>query len=416
MRRVVLALLAAAGASAVVMAQIEGGDRGVAAVDSSRDFEVAGIRVDTNGPNADAARLAGWREAQRRAFQQLSAGDALAFALLCGRYEALGVSAIVVEDEEIGPNRYIARLGVLFDRDRTSSLLGVSAYVNRSPPMVVIPVVWSTGVGTAFEQRTAWQEAWARYRTGQSEVDYIRPAGNGPDPLLLNVGQTERPARGWWRAVLDQYGGLDVLMPTARLYRQWPGGPVIGVFQARHGPDNQLLGSFTLRVGSAAGLAQLLDTGVTRMDALFQQALRGGALGLDPTLSPPPEPEAAIDPDAATDDDASGETLAEIVGDTGSASAGIPVTVQFDTPGASAVANTEALVRGIPGVRSASTTSLALGGVSLMRVTYDGDPDALRAALEVRGLQVTGSGQTLRIRRAPQLLPPNLPTDDRPAG
>ncbi|MGJ3626481.1 hypothetical protein AB5I41_05525 [Sphingomonas sp. MMS24-JH45] len=90
------------------------------------------------------------------------------------------VSAIVVEDEEIGPNRYIARLGVLFDRDRASSILGVSAAIDRSPPMVVIPIVWSTGVGTGFEQRTAWQEAWARYRTGQSEVDDIRPAGTVP--------------------------------------------------------------------------------------------------------------------------------------------------------------------------------------------------------------------------------------------
>ena len=57
-------------------------------------------------------------------------------------------------------------------------------------------------------------------------------------------------------------------------------------------------------------------------------------------------------------------------------------------------------MRGIAGVRAAATTSLALGGLSLMRVTYDGDPDALRAALEVRGYQVSGSGQTLRIRRA----------------
>ena len=161
------------------------------------------------------------------------------------------------------------------------------------------------------------------------------------------------------------------------------------------------------------GAAQLLDAGVTRMDGLFQQALRSGALGLDPTLSPPPEPEPVVDP---TTEDTGGETLAEIVGDTAPASAGIAITLQFDTPSASAVANTEGLVRGIPGVRSASTTSLALGGVSLMRVTYDGDPDALRAALEVRGLQVTGSGQTLRIRRAPQLLPPNLPADTNPAG
>ena len=66
------AVLVAALGTAAVIAQIEGGDRGVAAVDSSNDFEVAGISVDTIGANADAARLAGWREAQRKAFVQLS--------------------------------------------------------------------------------------------------------------------------------------------------------------------------------------------------------------------------------------------------------------------------------------------------------------------------------------------------------
>ena len=406
-----VALLLGAGA----YAQIEGG-RGVAPVDSSGDFEVSGVTVDVAAKTADAARLGGWRLAQRKAWVQLSRRLGGGGGLVSdGTLDQL-VSGIVVENEQIGPTRYIAKLGVLFDRGRAASVLGISAYSDRSRPMLLVPLQVSGGVETVFEQRNDWQEAWARFRTGNSTIDYIRPSGTGADSLLLNAGQIARPGRGWWRTIIDQYGASDILIPVVRLYRSYPGGPIIGVFQARHGPDNQLLGSFTLRVGSAAGLAQLLDTGVTRMDALFQQALRGGALGLDPTLSPPPEPEAAIDPDAATDDDASGETLAEIVGDTGSASAGIPVTVQFDTPGASAVANTEALVRGIPGVRSASTTSLALGGVSLMRVTYDGDPDALRAALEVRGLQVTGSGQTLRIRRAPQLLPPNLPTDDRPAG
>ena len=119
---------------------------------------------------------------------------------------------------------------------------------------------------------------------------------------------------------------------------------------------------------------------------------------------------------APEDTEASGETLAEIVGDTASASAGIPIVVQADTPSASSVANIEGLLRGIAGVRAATTTSLALGGVSLVRVTYDGDPAALRAALEVRGYQVTGSGQTLRIRRAPQLQLPNLPPDTQPAG
>jgi hypothetical protein len=91
--------------------------------------------------------------------------------------------------------------------------------------------------------------------------------------------------------------------------------------------------------------------------------------------------------------------LDRIVADLGPvATAGSAVTVQFDTPGSSSVANTEALIRGIPGVRSANTTSLALGGVSLMRVVVE-DPALFAASLQSRGYQVVGSGTTLRIRR-----------------
>ncbi|AXJ97137.1 MULTISPECIES: heavy metal-associated domain-containing protein [unclassified Sphingomonas] len=402
------ALLAGAGA----FAQIEGG-RGVAPIDSAGNYEVSGVSVDVAAKTADAARLGGWRLAQRKAWVQLSQRLGAGGGLVSdGTLDQL-VSGIVIENEQIGPTRYIAKLGVLFNRARAASLLGVSAYADRSRPMLVVPLMVSGGVETVFEQPSAWQAAWARFRTGNSAIDYVRPSGSGADSLLLNAGQISRPGRGWWRTILDQYGASDVLIPVVRLYRSYPGGPIIGVFQARHGPDNDLIGSFTLRVGSAAGLPQLLDTGVARMDGVYQQALRSGALHPDSSLSPPPAPEPVVAPG---DDSASGETLAEIVGDTAPASAGIPIVVQADTPGASSVANIEGLLRGIPGVRAATTTSLALGGVSLLRVTYDGDPATLRAALEVRGYQVSGTGQTLRIRRAPQLQLPNLPPDTQPAG
>lgn len=401
-------LLLGAGGS---VAQIEGGTRGVAPVDSGGAYEVGGVSVDVAGKTADAARYGGWRIAQRKAWVQLSNRLGGGGALVSdGTLDSI-VSGIVVENEQIGPQRYIAKLGVLFDRARAGSILGISAYADRSPPMLVIPVQWSGGVGQAFEQRTEWQAAWARYRTGNSNIDYVRPSGTGPDALLLNVGQTQRPGRGWWRTVLDQYGANDILIPVVRLYRQWPGGPVIGVFEARHGPDNAVIGRFTLRVGTPDGLPQLLDTGVKRMDDLYQQALRSGELRPDSSLSPPPPPEAAITDDAADD------SLAEIVGEaTAGTGAGIPVTVQFDTPSAALVATTESALRGIPGVRSATTTSLALGGVSLMRVTYDGDPALLKTALESRGYQVFGSGQTIRIRRVAQLLPPDLPPDNGTTG
>ncbi len=393
-----------------VVAQIEGGGGGAAAVDSGGAYEVSGVTVDVAGKTAEAARLGGWRLAQRKAWVQLSKRLGGGGGLVSdGTLDSI-VSGIVVENEQIGPDRYIAKLGVLFDRGRAGSILGISAYADRSPPMLVIPVEWSGGVGRVFEQPTAWQQAWARYRTGNSTIDYVRPAGSGPDALLMNVGQTQRPGRGWWRTIIDQYGAHDVLIPVVKLYRQWPGGPVIGVFEARHGPDNDLIGSFTLRVGNSDGLPQLLDTGVKRMDDLYQKALRSGYLSVDSSLSPPPPPEPEIGDELPED------AIVEDDGTLAASAAGIPIIVQFDTPQAAVVSATESALRGIPGVRSAATTSLALGGVSLMRVTYDGDPEALKSALESRGYQVFGSGQTLRIRRVSQLLPPDLPADNATTG
>jgi hypothetical protein len=399
-----VALVLGAGVS---LAQIEGSGRGVAAVDSSSDYEVSGVRVDVVAKDADGARLGGWKVAQRKAWVQLSQRLGAGKGLVPDSTLDSIVTGIVVENEQIGPKRYVARLGVLFDRNRAGAILGISNYVMRSPPMVVIPVVWSGGVATGFEQRTLWQEAWARYRTGGSAIDYIRPTGSGPDPLLLNFGQTQRPGRGWWRAVLDQYGGSDVLIPTVKLFRQWPGGPVVGVFQARQGPDNRVLSQFTLRVGNVSGVPALLDAGVKRLDETYQSALRSGYLRSDPGLSYVPPSEIPVE----NDDDA-GEALvtdAPVLPT-------VSISIQFDTPGVAAVNATESAMRGVPGVSSATTSSLALGGVSVMTVGYAGPADALKAALEARGWQVFGSGTTIRIRRAPRLLPPDIVPDNATAG
>ena len=405
--RHLLAFVATTVFAAAGVAQLESGDRGFAAVAGTGTYEVSGIAVDVSAKTADDARYGGWRLAQRKAWAQLAkrlggsgggVGD--------GTLDQL-VSGIVVENEQIGPNRYIARLGVLFNRARASSLLGVVDYAAQSAPMLVMPIEMAGGVARAFEGRTDWQAAWARFRPGESPIDYVRPGGTGPDSLLLNYGQAARRGRGQWRAILDQYGASDVLIPTVRLFRQWPGGPVIGVFQARHGPDNDLIGGFTLRVSSADGVPQLMDAGVKRIDALYARALSNGALNRDPGLIPPPKPAAA-----ATDE--VGDLIEDVDPTTAASTPGTTFTLQYDSPTASAVANTESLVRGLSGVRSAGTTSLALGGVSLMRVVFDGDIPALKAALTARGYQVTGEGPTLRIRRS--LLPPDLPPDGPTAG
>ncbi len=391
--------LVLAGVGAGVIAQIEGGDRGVAPIDSSSDFEVSGIRVDVAAKNANAARYGGWREAQRQGWRLLwnNVHGGGAPGLSDSALDSI-VAGIVVENEQAGPNRYIATLGVLFDRVRAGQILGVSGSSIRSAPLLVIPVQWSGGTPQSFETRTEWQKAWARFRTGGSSIDYVRPSGTGADPLLLNYGQTGRPGRRWWRMLLDQYGAADVLVPQVRLERMWPGGPVIGHFSARFGPDNRPLSNFVLRVGSSAGIPRMMDEGVRRMDQMFSQALADGRLRPDSSLviEQPVDVEALPTEEAPVEETADGTQAPDAAATT----AGVATfSVQYDTPDVASVSSTEAAVRGIAGVRAASTGSLALGGVSVMRVTFTGDLAALKAALSARGFRVQEGGGVLRISR-----------------
>jgi hypothetical protein len=403
---ILLALLVAALAGGAVYAQLEGADRGVPPIDSASTFEVTGVAVDTGGKTAAEAREAGWRQAQLKGWKALWAktnnrpiGEApdLPESTLNGM-----VAGIIVENEQIGPTRYIATLGILFDRARTGQLLGVSGPVQRSAPMLVIPVMLTGSSFQTFESRNEWQKAWARFRTVNSPIDYVRTTGSGIDPLLLNVTQTKRPGRGWWRMLLDQYGAADVVVPEVHLRRTYPGGPATATFTARHGPDNRILGRVTLRASNSALLPRLMDEGVRRLDAIYAQALAAGALAPDPSLIvPEPPPIEEFEEEVPERPTAPGVPVPSGPLPPGEVPTGAvqSVTIQVPTPDASAVAQAEIAVSRVRGVTSAITTSQSLGGTSTMRVTFTGDPAALAAALEAQGWNVAGSGTSLRISR-----------------
>lgn len=384
-------------AAAGLLAQMEG-ERGVPPIASGGDFEVNGIRVDVLAKDADSAREAGWRIAQRKAWRMLWArthgGSQGAPGLSDSQLQAM-VSGVEIEYEQVGPTRYVATLGILFDRARTGGLLGVSGHVMRSPPLLVIPVLWDGGSAVSYERTNEWQKAWARYRTGESAIDYVRVAGSIADPILLNAGQTGRRGRLWWRVLLDQYGAADVVMPIARIERQWPGGPVLGSFTARYGPDNMLIGSFRLRAGGESAIPTMMDEALKRIDALYVAALNDGRLRPDPSLII----EEPVDPDALAIENAS-DLPVETIETPGAATTGATsYTLQYDTPDVGSVGQAESIVRSIPGIRSASTSSLALGGTSVMQVSFEGNVDLLRTGLQARGYAVVVSGNTLRIIR-----------------
>ncbi len=400
-------VLAVAGIARLV-AQIEG-DRGINPVATSHDIEISGIEVNVSGKTAEEARQAGWEEARRKAWEK-AGGPKISDEQI----ESF-VASIVVEREQIGPRRYIATLGVIFDRARAGQFLsaadGVAA--RHSAPMLTIPVLYSGGVAQVYEVRGPWQAAWAQFKAATSGIDYVRPSGSGGDSLLLTAGQTTRRSRAWWGNIVGQFESSDVLVPVARLERQWPGGPVRGTFTARYGPDSTSLGSFTLTANKEADLPVMLADAVKRIDAMYNEALARGDLKPDQTLRQQNELDPALSAiiAAAARMEAGNAPAATTTTTTGATPSATPsatptpeakvssITVQFASPDAKALDAVLSSVRSVPGVRGASTSSLAMGGTSVMRVTFAGSIDELRDALRARGWSVSAGGNALSIRR-----------------
>jgi len=399
-------LLALAGVSGVLYAQLEGGDRGIAPIDSSGTLEVTGIHVDVGGADAQSARYAGWRIAQRQGFRALYAKMhnvpiTQAPNLPDGTLDQI-VSSIIVEHEQLGPNRYIADLGILFDRARAAEFLGVeSGEVQRSVPMLLIPVIVSGGTATSVELRNAWQRAWAQFRTSQSAIDYVRVSGNGVDPMLINAAQTVRPGRGWWRNIIDTYGAADILVAEVQLQRLYPGGPARATFIARHGPDNEIVGGFALAAPNG-DVGAMMAEGVRRMDELFSTALAAGRLTRDSSLDLPPPP---VLPELPVE-------TAPVVNLVNS------YQVQVTGKNVNFYNFAMAHLRTISGVQSATPQQINPGGTSYILVTYRGDISQLAAALSARGWIVDSSGTVVRIHsdadRPPSMPPPPAPTAPAP--
>src|SRR5205814_4628584 len=99
-------LLAAIGIAGGLYAQLETNDRGILPLDSSNTLEIGGIHVDVGGADAQSARYAGWRIAQRQGFKMLwakmhNASANEAPSLPDGTLDQI-VSSINVEREQIG--------------------------------------------------------------------------------------------------------------------------------------------------------------------------------------------------------------------------------------------------------------------------------------------------------------------------
>ena len=400
-------LVAAAAIGSVLYAQLESADRGILPLDTSSSLEITGIHVDVGGPDAQSARFAGWRIAQRQGFKMLwakmhNAPVSQAPNLPDSTLDQI-VSSIDVEHDLIGPNRYIADLGIQFDRDKAAPFLGVEGgAVEHSPPMLLIPIMVSAGTATSVELKNAWQRAWAQFHTAQSPISYVRVSGMGADPLLINAAQTGRPGRGWWRNLIDMYGASDILVAEVQLQRLYPGGPARARFIARHGPDNEIVGGFTLTAPNSEAIPAMMAEGAQRIDQIFANALAAGRLSRDPSLNLPPPP---VLPQPAQ------KPVAAPVNQFTS------IQVQVSGNNVNFYNFAMAHLHTIPGVQSATPQQINPGGTSYILVSYKGSVAELAAALGGRGWVAEAAGTVVKIHASgdkPPAIPPPAPVQPQP--
>jgi hypothetical protein len=255
-------------------------------------------------------------------------------------------------------------------------------------------VTVTAGTASSVELRNAWQRAWAQFRTAQTPIDYVRVSGMGADPLLVNAAQTSRPGRGWWRALLDMYGAQDILIAEVQLQRAYPGGPARARFIGRHGPDNEIVGGFTLTAPNSEALPAIMAEGAQRMDALFARALAAGQLSRDPSLNLPAPPIQQLPMQAPP------PKAASLVN---------AYQVQVTGKDVNVYNFAMAHLRTLPGIDSATPQQINGSGTSYVLVAYRGSIGQLAAALRARGWIVDFSGTVVHLRSAtdkPPALPP----------
>ena len=364
-------------------------------------YSIGGIDVDVVGPNTQAARMAAFRIAQRKAWPVLwsrltGAPEAQAPRLTDSQLDSM-VSGIESQGERFSTTRYIARLGVVFDRSRAAPYLGATGAGLHSPPMLLLPKLVDGGVAKLYHAKTPWLAAWNRFRETVTPLDYVLASGSPGDNMLLTGWQVHRPDRESWRNILTRFDTVQVLTAEARLTRSWPGGPINGLFIARAGPDAGELGRFTLSAASPEGLDAMLDTAVRQIDMIYAGALRDGRLQSEPDLSQELAPLLSTGP-------LIGAPSSTVAAEPGAITSTLELLVP--TPDAATAANVEAELRGTPGIASVTTTSLSLGGTSQILISFNVSRPTLDYNLDGKGLRLTNNnGQTVLRRRLPDEAP-----------
>ena len=299
-------------------------------------------------PSAKGSRRCGRKSTSR----PLSEAPNLSDSVLDGL-----VSSIIVEREQIGTNRYIADLGILFDRDPRRP---IARRRRAGPPLGADAAHPGHDQRRHRDQRRAAQSVAARLGAVPDlvERDRLCPGQRARDRSA--AGQ-RRPDAAAGPRLRGATSSISMARPTCWSPRSRSTGSIRAArpsrrFIGRQGPDGRLLGSFELRARDSAGHARDDERGRAADGRVVHAGARGGPAPARP------DPDHAAAAAARGSRGSSRNAGARDASTRSSSSSAMPASL----------AQRRAQIRGISGVDAVSERSVALGASSLLLVTYRG--------------------------------------------
>lgn len=193
-------------------------------------YEVTDVTADVTADNAAHARDQAIVQAQRSALEQLL--DRLGAELsvtdqLSDDDIATLVQNFEVQSERRSAVRYIGVFTVQFRPNAVRGLLNQrnSAYTeSRSPPVVVLPVLFGNGHPVLWEDRTPWRAAWESGAHADGLVPVIVPSGGLEDIAVISTAEAVAGKSDSLKAMSEKYQASGTAVVTLDADFDKPGG------------------------------------------------------------------------------------------------------------------------------------------------------------------------------------------------
>ena len=193
-----------------------------AAAQNNPLYTVSGVSVDVSDKDARRAKLKAISEAQVKAFDILLerlGGERAQSRLKRLSAAEIGrmMASLSIEEERMGPGRYIGRLTVRFLPDQVRSALnqaGITYSEEQAPPIVVMPV-WREAQGPVAWADNPWRSAWLSLNAQDALVPIVVPLGDLADSQTITAEEAVAGRQEKLQALRSRYSAEAILVAIA---------------------------------------------------------------------------------------------------------------------------------------------------------------------------------------------------------